>query len=112
VTFDGPEVTEHQKAVNEEARGVLGESLNAIQIGFYDSVYAIKAGMEKAQSIEPKEVAKVLPDITFRTFYGGEIGFGGMETYGSKQQMQLPVIITQIQDGKLVELSRIVPSRD
>jgi branched-chain amino acid transport system substrate-binding protein len=112
VTFDGPNVSEHQKAVNEEARGVLGESLNAIQIGFYDSVYAIKAGMEKADSVDPKKVGAVMPDVTFTSFYGGKIGFYGMGTYGAKQQMQLPVIITEITDGKLVEKSRIEASGD
>jgi len=110
VTFDGPEVTSHQKAINDEARGVLGESLNAIQIGFYDSVYAIKAGIEKAQSVDSRNVAVAMPNVTFTTFYGGKIGFYGTETYGSRQQMQLPVIITQINDGKLVEKKRITSS--
>jgi branched-chain amino acid transport system substrate-binding protein len=110
VSFDGPNVSDHQRAVNEEARGILGESLNAIQIGFYDSVYAIKAGMEKADSVDPKKVGAVMPDVTFTSFYGGKIGFYGMDTYGAKQQMQLPVIITEITDGKLVEKSRIEAS--
>lgn len=110
VTFDGSSVTEHQKAVNDKARAAIGESINAIQIGFYDSVYALKAGIEKANSIDPKAVAKVLPQVKFRTFYGEEIGFGGTKSYGSQQQMLLPVIITQIQNGKLVELSRIPAS--
>ena len=109
VTFDGPNVTDHQKKVNEDARAAIGESLNAIQIGFYDSVYALKAAMETANSIDPKEVAKVMPDVTFKTFYGGEIGFYGIDSYGSRQQMRLPVIVTQIQDGKLVEMARVVP---
>jgi len=107
VTFDGPSVTAHQKEVNDEARAVLGESLNTIQIGFYDSVYALKAAMEKAQSVDPKEVAKVMPSVKFRTFYGGEVGFGGAESYGSPQQMLLPVIITQVENDKLVERTRI-----
>lgn len=109
ITFDGPTVTAQQKAINEEARGVLGESLNSIQIGFYDSVYAIKAGIEKAQSIDPKKVGAVMPDISFTSFYGSKVDFYGTDTYGSRQQMRLPVLITQVQDGKLVEKSRIVP---
>ena len=51
-----------------------------------------------------------MPDVTFTSFYGGKIGFYGMGTYGAKQQMQLPVIITEITDGKLVEKSRIEAS--
>lgn len=109
VSFAGDDVTDHQHKVNEEARAAIGESLNAIHIGFYDSVYALKAAMEASDSIEPKKVAAVMPDVTFRTFYGSEIGFYGEETYGTVQQMRLPVIITQIQDGDLVELGRVVP---
>ncbi|MBW3098179.1 ABC transporter substrate-binding protein [Pseudohoeflea coraliihabitans] len=110
VSFAGDDISDHQREVNEEAKADIGESLNAIHIGFYDSVYALKAAMEKAQSVDPKEVAEVMPDVTFRTFYGSEIGFYGVDSYGSKQQMQLPVIVTQIQDGELVELDRVVPS--
>ena len=109
VSFSGDEVTDHQNEVNEEARAAIGESLNAIQIGFYDSVYALKAAMEASDSVEPKEVAAVMPNVTFRSFYGDEIGFYGEETYGTVQQMRLPVIVTQIQGGELVELGRVVP---
>ena len=38
---------------------------------------------------------------------GGETGFGGKEIYGSNQQPILPVFITQIVDGKVVEKARI-----
>ena len=110
VTFDGPNATEHQKEVAEKGRAALGESINAIQIGFYDSVYALKAAMEKAGSIDPKEVAAALPEISFTSFYGNDVDFYGMDTYGSDQQMRLPVVITQVEDGKLVERARIVPT--
>ncbi|WP_445503820.1 ABC transporter substrate-binding protein [Microvirga sp. G4-2] len=110
VTFDGSAVTSQQKAINDEARSLLGESLNTIQIGFYDAVYAIKAGIEKAQSTDPKKVAAVMPEVSFTSFYGSKVDFYGVDTYGSRQQMRLPVIITQVQDGKLVEKARLMPS--
>ena len=110
VTFDGSNVTSQQKAINDEARSLLGESLNTIQIGFYDAVYAIKAGIEKAQSTDPKKVAAVMPEVSFTSFYGSKVDFYGVDTYGSRQQMRLPVIITQVQDGKLVEKARLMPS--
>ncbi|MNL64734.1 hypothetical protein D3C87_1889800 [compost metagenome] len=110
ITFDSPTMTGQQKATNEEARGVLGESLNSIQIGFYDSVYALKAGIEKAQSIDPKKVAAVMADVSFTSFYGSKVDFYGTETYGSRQQMRLPVTITQVKDGNLVEKTRLVPA--
>jgi branched-chain amino acid transport system substrate-binding protein len=107
VTFEGEQVSDHQRELNEQARAVIGESLNAVQIGFYDAVYALKAAMESAQSIEPQEVASELPNVSFRTFYGGEASFGGEDVYGSPQQILVPVIITQIQDGKVVEVERV-----
>lgn len=109
VSFVGDEISDHQNEVNEEARAEIGESLNAIHIGFYDSVYALKAAMEAADSVDPKEVAAAMPGVTFRSFYGSDVGFYGQETYGSVQQMRLPVIITQIQDGELVERGRVTP---
>lgn len=109
VSFVGDHITDHQNEVNEEARAAIGESLNAIQIGFYDSVYALKAAMEASDSVDPAEVAAVMPNITFRSFHGSDVDFYGEETYGSKQQMRLPVIITQIQDGELVERGRVIP---
>lgn len=109
VAFEGENVTEHQKSVNSVARDDLGESLNTVQIGFYDSMFALKAAMEKAQSIEPRKVADAMPFITFQSFYGSEVTFGGVETYGSPQQMLLPVIVTRIENGTLVELARVNP---
>jgi branched-chain amino acid transport system substrate-binding protein len=109
VSFGEGSGTPHQRELNEGVRKVSGDSINAIQIGFYDAPYALKAAMEKAQSVDPVEVAKVMPAITFDSFYG-KSSFGGKETYGSPQQMLLPVIVTQLKDGKLVEVGRIAPA--
>ena len=105
--FDGPSTTDYQRKINDEARAYLGESLNLGTVPGYDAVQILKAGMEKAQSIDPKEVAKVLPTVKFKSFLGDGIGFGGTETYGYAQAPNLPVFITQIVDGKLIEKQRI-----
>jgi branched-chain amino acid transport system substrate-binding protein len=112
MTFDGPGVSAHQRKLNEEARSVLGDSLNVIQIGSYDAVFAIKAAMEKSQSVAPADVARALPTVKFRSFFDVEAGFGRKAEYGSPQQILLPVIITRIEDGKLVEKAKIAPSAD
>ncbi len=109
MTFDGPSVSPHQRKVNEDARAALGESIGPPTIGAYDSVYMIKAGMEKAQSIDPKEIAAAMPSVTYKTFYGGEAGFAGKAVYGSDIAPQLPVFISQVVDGKVVEKARIDP---
>ena len=69
---------------------------------------AIKAGIEKANSIDPKAVAKVLPTLIFELSYG-PAAFGGEATYGNPQQMLVPIIVTQIKNGQTVEIERIIP---
>jgi branched-chain amino acid transport system substrate-binding protein len=107
IPFDGPSATDHQRKLNTEARAQLGEGLNLPAIGAYDGVYMLKAGIEKAQTIEPRAVAAVLPSVKYRTFYGGETVLGGKDVYGATIQPILPVYITQIVNGKVVEKARI-----
>ncbi|MCL1861122.1 MAG: ABC transporter substrate-binding protein [Proteobacteria bacterium] len=99
-------MTPHQKELDEGMRKATGEGVNAVQIGAYDAVWAIKAAMEKAQSIDPVAVAKTMPTVKFKSFYG-ETGFGGKDIYGSDQQMLLPVIITRLTGSTLQEVGRV-----
>ena len=109
VSFDGPATTDYQRKVNEEAKAALGDSLGLSAISAYDAIYALKAGIEKAQSLDPKAVAVALPTVKFRTFFGGEAHFGGKDFYGIDAQEIVPIYITQVVDGKLVEKARIEP---
>ncbi|MGH6627056.1 MAG: ABC transporter substrate-binding protein [Burkholderiaceae bacterium] len=104
ISVDG--MNAHQKELNEGVKKATGESVNVIQIGFYDAVWAIKAAMEQVQSIDPAEVAKAMPAVKFKSFYG-ETGFGGKAVYGSDQQMRLPVIITKLTGTSLQEVGRV-----
>ncbi len=105
VAFDETS-TPLQKQLNAIVLKETGESLNTIQIGFYDSVMALKEAMIKAQSTDPKVVIKVMPDVMFEGVFG-KTGFGGADVYGSPQQMLLPVIVTQINGTKLKQVSRV-----
>ena len=109
ITFDGPNATARQRELNEGMLKATGESMNAIQVGFYDAVIAIKTAMEKAQSVDPAVVAKTLPEIKFNSVYG-PAAFGGKQTYGTPQQILVPVIVTQMDGKKLVEVQRIEPA--
>lgn len=110
MTFDGPSVTEHQRKTNEEGRGLIGESLSISTNGCYDAVNMLKAGAEKAQSLEPKDIAAALPGVRFKSFYAPSVGFGGKAIYGSDQAPMLPVYITQIVGGALVERAKVDPA--
>ncbi|WP_025597750.1 ABC transporter substrate-binding protein [Burkholderia sp. WSM2230] len=109
LNLDSPTATPHQRELDAGVRKASGDSINAVQIGIYDALFALKAAMEKAQSISPTDVARVMPTVTFPSFYG-KSGFGGKTDYGSAQQMLLPVFITQLKNGKLVDVARIAPS--
>ena len=109
MTFDGPSTTEHQRKVNAEAKPLIGESLSIATNPCYDAVYMLKAGAEKAQSLEPKDIAVAMPTVRFKSFYADDVGFGGKEIYGSAIQPMLPVYITQIVSGKVVERAKITP---
>jgi branched-chain amino acid transport system substrate-binding protein len=107
--FSGPTATKLQSSLDAEARKALNEPLNILQMGCWDGTMAIKAGIEKANSVDARSVAKTLPEATVETSYG-PITYGGKATYGSPQQLLLPVIVTQIQNGDTVEIKRLISS--
>jgi branched-chain amino acid transport system substrate-binding protein len=109
VSVNSSNASPAQIKLNNDLLAATGEPVSGTTLGAYDSPFALKAAMEKAQSIEPVEVAKAMPDITFQSFYG-QSGFGGKETYEVAQQELIPVLVTQVQNGKLVELARVLPA--
>lgn len=106
--FDGPTATEVQRKLNAGAKEALKESLNVIHMGGYDGVMAAKAGIEAADSLDPKKIAEALPKAVFDISYG-KTAFGSKDIYGTPQQLLIPIVVTQIQDGKTVEVVRILP---
>lgn len=106
--FGGPTATATQRKLNEGALKTLNEPVNILHMGAWDALMAIKAGIEASNSIDPRKVAKTLPEIVFESSYG-PTAFGGKDLYGSPQQMLVPIIVTQIQNGRTVEIERIMP---
>jgi len=107
--FSGPTASPVQRRLDQEARKRLGEPLSPPQIAVWDTMMALKAGIEKADSIDPRAIAKVLPELVFESSYGPTV-FGGSEVYGSPQQMLVPIIVTEIKDGAVSELKRVSPA--
>lgn len=108
LTFDGPNTNDHQRKINEEAKAGFGDQVGLATISGYDGMYELVAGITKAQSLDPRDIAKALPGVRFHSFYG-EAGFGGKADYGSVQQPLLPVYITQVVNGKLVDKAKVEP---
>jgi branched-chain amino acid transport system substrate-binding protein len=110
ISIDSPDATERMRRLNALAKPVTGESIGIASMNCYDAVNIFRAGAEKAQSLEPKEIAAAIPTTTFQSFYGDGIGFGGKAIYGSNMQPKYPVFITEIVNGKLVERTKITPN--
>lgn len=107
--YGGDKATPKQRELNQGMIAAIGESINPLQIAGYDMVYALKAGMEASNSLDPKVIAKTLPTIIFDSSYG-KTAFGGEQMYGIPQQALIPVMVTQIQNGEVKELLRIPPA--
>ncbi len=106
--FSGATATPVQRRLDEGAVKALGQHMNAISLSAWDATMAIRAAMLKAGSVDPDKVRQALPGLVFDSSYG-PTAFGGAAEYGSPQQMLLPIIITQVKDGVVVERARIVP---
>lgn len=106
--FGAATAPEVQRRLEAGAMKALGEHMNAISVSAWDAMMAIRAAMEKAKSVDPDKVRQILPDVVFESSYG-PAAFGGKDEYGSPQQMLLPILISQIKDGKTIERARIVP---
>lgn len=106
--FSSETATPLQRELQAKAMAELSQPLSQTTIAVWDSIQALKIAIEKANSIDPKQVAAVLPGIVFESTYGPS-GFGHKALYGLPNQMLLPVIISQVKDGKVVELTRVVP---
>lgn len=104
--FASPEATPLQRDLNERAIKELGNPLDQVTISTWDSIMALKKAMETCDCVDPVKVAETLPQITFESSYG-PAGFGGEKDYGTPSQILLPVIVTQIRDGKAVEIERL-----
>ncbi|MCC6471813.1 MAG: ABC transporter substrate-binding protein [Alphaproteobacteria bacterium] len=108
VDFASPAATETQRRLNGEAEKVLGEPLNPVHVSTWDATMALKAGIEKANSLDPKKVADALRTVVFESSYG-PAAFGGAETYGIAEQILVPVTVAAVRNGKIVELARVKP---
>jgi branched-chain amino acid transport system substrate-binding protein len=107
--FTGDKATPVHQRLNKASLEELKEPINALHLCAWDAVMALRAGIERAQSLEPKKIAEALPQTVFESSWG-PASFGSAEVYGTPQQLLIPSIISQVRDGKPVEVSRANPA--
>lgn len=106
--YAGPLATPIQRELDALARKEIDMPLDQTGMMAWESTMAIKKAIETANSVEPKLVAAALNKIVFDSSYGPS-AFGYAEEYGLPNQMMLPILVTQIKGGKVIEVKRVNP---
>lgn len=76
----------------------------------YDSVLLLAAAIEKAQSVDPDAVNKMLPTVTVEGTTG-ETRFGGEDVLGIPHLLERPIQVVEVQGGELVSVFTGWPPR-
>lgn len=65
-------------------------------------------GFTAAKTTDPVKMTELMPDSTLDVL-GVKMEFGGLQRYGVKHQVNNPVYVSQVQDGKLITLGKFFP---
>lgn len=106
--YSSDKATQKQRELEAGLVKATGETLNGVTIGAYDAVKAIAAAIKKAGTTDSDAVRKAMSTVVWDASYG-PTAFGAQSVYGSPQQILVPMIVTQIKSGKVVERERIIP---
>jgi len=104
--FSGDTATDIQKDLAKRAKEEINETLNSISMQSYESMMALKAAIDEAQTLDADKIKEALAKVEVNSSFG-VTKFGGEDIYGVPQQLLLPVTVTQIIDGAAVEVKRI-----
>jgi branched-chain amino acid transport system substrate-binding protein len=107
--FEGENATDIQRELAKRMKEEINEELNVAALPLWDAIVILKTALEKAGTFDPDKLREVIPTLVYESSYGKAV-FGGELYYGTPRQLLLPVAVTQIQNGKPVELDRVIPS--
>ena len=62
-----------------------------------------------AGSVETDRVLEVLTKERFETVWGPLV-IGGKETYGIDRQFLYPLVISEVREGKIVDITQVLPA--
>src|SRR5439155_1436066 len=80
-----------------------------IAVANYAAFDVITKAMQDARSLETDKVLTALTQKPFDTVWG-KLVLGGKETYGIDRQFLYPMVISEIRDGKVVDIAQVLPS--
>lgn len=96
------------KALYKAYIAKYGEPFHPLVLPYYVYLRSPWAGIEAAQSIDTKVVSSKLQDLKFDSL-GMELSYGGVQRYGIKRQIQAPIPVSIVNNGKLNTVGMFTP---
>ena len=93
---------DYRKTFNEEEVPMLSEKV-------YDMAMGLFQVMEKEDSLDTTIVRDALEKYNWKLLNGSMSRWGGKKTYGIDHQLITPVFVSQIRDGKVVTIGKVLP---
>lgn len=106
--LEGPHVAPTVNQFAKKYRAKYGEPASMIAVANYAGLDVVTKAMQQANSVDPDKVLQAMVSGKFETVWGPLV-IGGQELYGIKRQFLYPLVISEIRDGKTVDISKVAP---
>ena len=109
INVKGDHVSAAVRKFGETYEKRYGEVPGAIAVANYAAFDVFTQAMQKAGSIDTDRVLAVLTKEQFQTIWG-PLALGGKETYGIDRQFLYPLVISEVRQGKVVDIAQVLPA--
>jgi len=109
INVKGDHVSAAVRKFGETYEKRYGEVPGAIAVANYAAFDVFTQAMQKAGSIDTDRVLAVLTKEQFQTVWG-PLALGGKETYGIDRQFLYPLVISEVRQGKVVDIAQVLPA--
>ena len=109
INVKGDHVSAAVRKFGETYEKRYGEVPGAIAVANYAAFDVFTQAMQKAGSVDTDKVLAVLMKEQFQTVWG-PLALGGKETYGIDRQFLYPLVISEVRQGKVVDIAQVLPA--
>jgi branched-chain amino acid transport system substrate-binding protein len=109
INVKGDHVSAAVRKFGETYEKRYGEVPGAIAVANYAAFDVFTQAMQKAGSVDTDKVLAVLTKEHFQTVWG-PLALGGKETYGIDRQFLYPLVISEVRQGKVVDIAQVLPA--
>ena len=109
INVKGDHVSPAVRKFGETYEKRYGEVPGAIAVANYAAFDVFTQAMQKAGSIDTDRVLAVITKEQFQTIWG-PLALGGKETYGIDRQFLYPLVISEVRQGKVVDIAQVLPA--